>query len=363
MSYLHAIGVSNAPFCITQAQTLAFMQKIFDIFYPNNTEKQRELTLLYRATGIQQRYSVIEDFTTLENWKFFPNNAKQSFPTTAQRMDIFKQNAFILLKNATKNAFDKCNILPEHITDVILVSCTGMYAPSVDMQIIKEFGISTQARRVNIQFMGCYAGINALKVANDICVARDNANVLILDIELCTLHLQNSMRADDLLSGALFGDGAVASIISNQKPNKPTLKIKDFYCDIFFEGQNDMTWDISNEGFLMNLSTYVPTLLGEPVKNLTKVFEEKIKDIPHITIHPGGKKILQTLENILNISKEQNKFSYQILKNFGNMSSATIWYVWDLFLKENHYHIGEKMLSMAFGPGLTMETIWWEISD
>ncbi len=361
MPYLHAIGTTQAPFCISQAQTLAFMQKIFGLFYGESPQKNHELEVLYRASGIAQRYSVIEDFTKLDGWQFFPDSPQKSFPSTVQRMDIFRQNAFIMLENALKNAFSQCDILPKHITDVILVSCTGMYAPSVDMQIIKAFGIPTQVRRVNVQFMGCYAGINALRVAHDICKANKDANVLILDIELCTIHLQNSVREDDLLSGALFGDGAVASIISNQKPNQIALKIKDFYCDLFFKGENDMTWDIGNEGFLMNLSAYIPELLGEPVKNLTKVFADKIADTAHITIHPGGKKILQQLEKVLHISPTQNRFSYQVLKNYGNMSSATIWYVWDLFLKENHYKAGEKMLSFAFGPGLTMETVWWEI--
>jgi alpha-pyrone synthase len=215
--------------------------------------------------------------------------------------------------------------------------------------------------------MGCYAAFNAIKAADAICASDENAKVLVLCLELCTIHFQKSTEEDHLLSGALFSDGAAALWMSNQAPDEgPYLEAKRFYCDLFLDGKQEMAWHIGDHGFEMRLTSYVPALIQKGITELTHKLLEghhiNRHEIEHYAIHPGGKRILEVIEKELELTKEDNAAAYEVLSKYGNMSSPTVLFVLknilDRLKKENN---GQHILSFAFGPGLTLESMLLEI--
>ncbi len=361
-TYITAIGISNPPYKINQQQTSAFMSKALNL----NESETRKLRLLYRASSIQNRYSVLDDYNKTEDFCFYPND-DGFFPTTSQRMQLYKANACPLAVAAVKDALKgKEQDGLKKITHLITVSCTGMYAPGLDIELVGALALNPAVKRTCVNFMGCYASFNALKIADNICRSEPEAVVLVVAVELCTLHLQKSNLPDDWLANALFADGAAAVLLESKPNDAVSLQLKDFHCDLAPNGKEDMAWEIGDFGFEMKLSNYVPDLLQTKIKdlvnNLLKRLNLTISDIENFAIHPGGKKILEVIERSLGLSKESNSSAYEILRNYGNMSSVTVLFVLKNILEklgvENHQ---EKVLSMAFGPGLTLESALMEV--
>lgn len=363
-SHINSIGTANPPFKISQQESLDFISQCLDL----NIEEKNKMAALYRATGIDFRYSVLEDFkNNPEGDSFFRNS--DSFPTVSQRMAVYKETALPICIKAIEDCLAKLpNISPSSITHLITVSCTGMYAPGLDIELIDHLKVKTNIQRTAVNFMGCYGAFNAIKVADVICRADQSAKVLIVSVELCTLHLLDSKEDDHILSGSLFGDGAAAVLISGIPLTTQTLTLESFYCDLLREGKDDMAWHISDFGFQMKLSSYVPELIRGGIKKLTDNLLEhlrlNISNIDFFAIHPGGKRILQVIEQELGLPKEDNFHAYNVLKNFGNMSSPTVLFVLKSIIeslsdKDEHKNI----LSFAFGPGLTLESMLLKVNN
>jgi predicted naringenin-chalcone synthase len=180
-------------------------------------------------------------------------------------------------------------------------------------------------------------------------------------IELCTLHYQKGNSLDHILSNALFGDGAAAALIESS-PSGPSLSVDDFHCEIEFSGKEEMAWNISDSGFEMSLSSFVPELIQRGIKKLANKILERTgiykREVDFYAIHPGGRRILDTIVKELQIDRKKSLHSYEILKNYGNMSSATILFVLKKILDEiSPVNINKSILGFAFGPGLTIETV------
>jgi prepilin-type processing-associated H-X9-DG protein len=248
------------------------------------------------------------------------------------------------------------------VTHLIVVCCTGMYAPGLDIDLVKKYNLSPSVQRTGINFMGCYAAFNALKAADAFCHQNSNAKILIVCTELCSLHFQKKATEDNFLANALFADGSAAVLVEAQTTRSKKLKPESFNSALIPESSDDMAWSIGNLGFEMKLSTYVPSIIKRGIGALTNALldkiSRKISDIKFFAIHPGGKKILENIESELGISKEQNQEAYCVLKNYGNMSSPTILFVLHhLMHKISDTDDGEYILSFAFGPGLTVESV------
>jgi alpha-pyrone synthase len=364
-SYISSIGIATPEYCFPQIDLSQFMAEAAEM----NSEERKRLLALYRASGIQKRYSVIPDFGKIKGeYEFFPNTKDmEPFPSISQRMQLYEKKALPLAIKAIEDAFSKTSLKKEQITHIVTVSCTGMYAPGIDIEIIEQLGLSKNIERTCINYMGCYAAFNALKVANAICKANQEANVLVVCVELCTIHYQKHKNWDLILSNAIFGDGAAAAIIQGEKPDGTSLQLQSFFCDLASEGKKDMAWHITDNGFEMTLSSYVPQLIKKGINSLTKSLLHHInldlQDIDYFAIHPGGKRILEVIEEELSIPKEKNSHAYHILKEYGNMSSATV-----LFVLHNIFQTLKKedkrknILSFAFGPGLTLESMLLEVA-
>ncbi|NDK56794.1 type III polyketide synthase [Pontibacter fetidus] len=360
-SYLCAIGTANPAHKIPQLQVADFMARALQFDEPNT----RKLKALYRLSGIGQRYSVLQDYTQQNgNFTFYPNTPTlEPFPTVQQRMDVYKRHAVDLSEEAVRNCLQQTpTIALTEITHLITVSCTGMYAPGLDIELVERLGLPATVQRTAVNFMGCYAAFNAIKLADAICKADADANVLLVCTEICTIHFQNNPAEDHLVSNALFGDGAAAVLMQGKPCKEMSLELQSFHCDLAPAGKRDMAWHIGDTGFEMTLSSYVPDLIKSGIKQLTDRLLQGLKttlpEIKLFAIHPGGRRILEVIEQELGMTRDDNRYAYQVLRDFGNMSSATVLFVLKALMDNlTHNEKDEPVLSFAFGPGLTLESM------
>jgi predicted naringenin-chalcone synthase len=360
MSYILSIGTANPQTKVSQTAISEFMVNAMGL----TDYDARKLRTIFKASTIQSRYSVIEDYNQREDFTFYPNTSDfNPFPSTKARMSLFKECALPLALKAIENCLQRATEVDSmEITHLITVSCTGMYAPGLDIDIVKALHLSNSIERTSINFMGCYAAFNGMKLANATCESNKKATVLVVCLELCSIHFQREVTDDNLLANALFGDGAAALLIQSKKHTGINLKMESFFCEIARDGEKEMAWAIGDQGFEMKLSSYVPNIIQSGIKTLTTSLLGKINgtlnDISFFAIHPGGKRILEVIETELGLTKEQNKFAYSVLQNFGNMSSPTVLFVLNEICRSLEQNDDNKrIMSFAFGPGLTMESM------
>jgi predicted naringenin-chalcone synthase len=275
-------------------------------------------------------------------------------------MKLYHEFAAELAQKAILNCGIDLNMHPP--THLITVSCTGMSAPGLDLELVALLNLPPTIERTSINFMGCYAAVHAMKLGNAICKSDPNACVLIVSVELCTLHFQKTTDYDNLTANALFADGASACMMVGETKvtqfNSPKLEVESFYSEVKVEGKMDMAWQLSSTGFLMTLSAYIPQLIQQ---NIARLFQRALakanrqqEDITLWAIHPGGRKILEAIISQLKLPDHTLNHSYDVLRNYGNMSSATILFVLKQILED--MELKGTGFGAAFGPGLTLET-------
>lgn len=235
-----------------------------------------------------------------------------------------------------------------------------MSAPGLDLEIVQALGLPGNVSRTAVNFMGCYAAIHALKIADAFCKTNVDARVLIVCTELCTLHFQKEYSVDNITSSMLFADGSAAILVTNEE-KAPGPVIGPFHSALAINGKDDMAWELSSTGFRMTLSSHVADLVENNFENITgkalNTASVSKDDISHWCIHPGGKKILEAVQHSLNLDNNQLEPCYTVLKNYGNMSSPTVVFVLQEILKNTTSHGDKKIFMAAFGPGLSMETL------
>ena len=355
MSKILSIGTAVPQYRHRQQDILDFMQRVYALDEVN----RRKLKFLYRQSGIESRYSVIPDYSLpAADWKFYtPSENLEPFPTLEQRMSWYQSNAANLSMNAIQNCLNKLS--RQSISHLITVSCTGMSAPGLDIELLGLLNLPVTTQRTSINFMGCYAAIHALKLADAICKADTNANVLVVCTELCTLHFQKEHTIDNITSSLLFSDGSAAMLVSGNN-ELAGLKLDSFYSVVAPKGKSDMAWELSSTGFQMTLTNYVTDLIEEDFGGLVNdsLHAAKVQkdDITHWCIHPGGKKILESVNNSLGFGNGQLKTCFDILNDYGNMSSPTVLFVLEKIMEALPANKPANIFGAAFGPGLTMET-------
>jgi len=304
---------------------------------------------------IEHRYSILEhseDPALLDSNHFYQ---KGNFPSTKNRMRFYELRAF----DFARSALDLLDIasIKDEITHLILTTCTGFYAPGIDIQIVEHYGLKPSVERTIIGFMGCYAAINALKLARHIVRSEPDAKVLILNLELCTLHFQETDHLEQVLSFLIFADGCAASLVSAEPVG---LELKSFHSDILPESSEQITWHIGESGFDMVLSGQVAQTItqGLPSRLSAVLNGGAAQDIQHWAVHPGGRSILDAVQGAIGLPSDGLSTSRDVLRRFGNMSSATIMFV----LKEMMEPEAIKGLgcALAFGPGVTVESMMFQ---
>ncbi|HEY8688826.1 MAG TPA: type III polyketide synthase [Chitinophagaceae bacterium] len=359
MSKITAIATAVPQYKHEQESILTFMQNV----YAMNEVDKRKMKFLYHQSGINTRYSVLPDYGLQANdWEFYPATENlEPFPNLELRMKWFNKAA----PKLSVAAIEKCinnKINKDEITHLITVTCTGISAPGLDLQVMEAMDLPNNIFRTSVNFMGCYAAIHALKLADSFCKNDTNAKVIVVCTELCTLHFQKENSTDNITSSLLFGDGSSAVLVTHDDDKLDGLRIKDFYSEVAFKGKKDMSWELSSSGFLMTLSGYIPDLIEEDFNSLTQNAlqhaSQNKEDVTHWCFHPGGKKILSSIQKSIDVPAESLQHSYNVLRDYGNMSSPTILFVLKEIMNELEISKNKKVniLGAAFGPGLTLET-------
>ncbi len=331
--------------------------------YDNNAAS-RKLKILFNYSGINTRYSAIPDF---ENGKagHVLFNGNQIVPNVEERLTIYKEQAVSLAIKAIHDSLEKLKTTIDEfkITHLITVSCTGLYAPGIDASLIEQLNLPRDIFHTSLNFLGCNAAFPALKLGDMIVKTDADARVMIVCVELCTLHFQPKNNPDNLLSNTIFGDGAAAVIIVSDtaaKQNKqPGMTINGFYSLLLSKGKNLMGWNITPVNFEMILDAKVPEFIGDEVNDIVSEVGRKFNVTPSAidkwAVHPGGRKILDTVKKHLHLKDDDLQYSYKVLDEYGNMSSPTILFVLNEMMKDD-LRPEETILSIGFGPGLSIET-------
>lgn len=359
MSFITSFATANPLHHFKQEDIASFLTQAMEL----NEEETRKLSILSRASGIEKRFSMLEDYGRKEAFTFYNNTPGLfPFPSTRKRNDAYQLYAPLLSTAAATKALEQRNLEAKNITHLITVSCTGSYAPGLDIDLVDSLQLPLNVQRTNIHFMGCYAAFNALKAADAFCKIGADVKVLIVCTELCTLHFQKEKTEDNLLANILFADGSAAVLVEASTTATKFLSITSYFSQLARQGNKDMAWSIGDFGFEMKLSNYVPDVIRSGIKQITTALLSthnlSLSDIQHFAIHPGGKKILDAIEQELGLTKEQNKYAYFVLKNYGNMSSPTVLFVLkELFYQLDKHNSDERIVSFAFGPGLTLESM------
>ena len=362
-AYIHHISTQVPGFTYSQSYIRDRLKG-----WSTDPKTRRLIHALYNRSGIETRHSVSGDFVEgcePSLYKTAPDGTVIS-PGTAARNALYIQASKDLAIQLARKTLDEAEGFgPADITHEVLASCTGFANPGPDYHIIRALGLGDHVERYTLGFMGCYAAFPALRMAAQFCDANPQAVVLVMCLELCSLHMQINDQPDCVLANSLFADGAAAALVSSRKPSpdRPSYRVHGFSSALVTDGEADMAWDIGNNGFNIVLSSYVPEILGTRVRPLLEgILHRSGLALPQIeewAVHPGGRAILDKVQEGLELPSEALAASRQVLRDYGNMSSATILFV----LKEllDGADAGNALTcAMAFGPGLTVETAMLE---
>lgn len=358
MSFPHAqsailsMGTATAPYQIDQSRAAAAVADSLDA----KPGMRRWLRRLYELSGIATRYTVLPDLAALDlASRYAPGCPLSAVPTTAERMLVYEQNATDIAVAAAEEALQG---QVDTVTHLIVVSCTGFFAPGPDLVLAQRLGLRPNVQRTIVGFMGCSAAFNGLRLADQIVAADPEARVLLVAVELCTLHIQPGDSRDDLTSASLFADGAAACLIGTPRPDGEFIAINNFYSGVKPDTESEMAWRIGNYGFNIRLSGQVPRHIGTVVQ---PALAELLGDEPppqFWAVHPGGPAIVDRVVESCGLNDDDVQASRDVLRRFGNMSSPTILFVLYAIREQLRAH-GEQRsgVAMAFGPGLVTEMV------
>lgn len=357
--HLWSLGAALPPYAHAQTDALAYVRHRVG----GERRVDRLLSGLYAHSGVDTRHSVLaspEPDGRGGDPLFLDAAGGPRQPGTAERNARYRRDSGPLARQAATGALEGVpDVGPEDVTHLVTVSCTGMHAPGTDLELIRGLGLPPTVERYHLGFMGCYAAFPALRLARAFCRAEPEAVVLIVTVELCTLHLQTSREPDALLAGSLFADGAAGLLVSARSLAGRSLRLEAGHDLVAPEGADDMTWTVGDTGFEMTLSRCVPERVShaapEAVRRLLEPAGLTPGDVALWAVHPGGPAVLDAVASSLELPGHALDPSREVLARHGNVSSATVPLVLARLL-EAEPPPGEPLVAMAFGPGLTVAT-------
>jgi len=299
------------------------------------------------GSGIETRWSCVPDFTRGGE----PLLLGSPSPPTSVRVRAFRDLAPALAAQACRRALASAGTAPEEITHIVVVTCTGFFAPGPDADLVGLLGLRPDVERTVVGFMGCHAAFNGLRVARQHVEARAGGKALLVCVELCSLHFRPDPSPDNVVACALFADGAAAVVVAGE--GEALAELGASAALIEAGTQRDMGWEIGDDGFRMTLSSYVPRLVAAPLANF--VAPIAAHGTSSWCVHPGGRAILDHVEDALTLPPDALASSRGVLRDVGNISSATVLFVLERELARTRP--GDRGVMLGFGPGLTLEGV------
>jgi len=362
---VHAIGTALPPHRYPQPYVRAVMGR----WVGGERRTDRLLDRVYAASAIDARHSVVADFLPRPPDGhvplFFDRDGAFRSPSTGERNALYAAHAPALAEAASRAALAAGGALAAaDVTHLITVSCTGFVTPGTDLHLVRSLGLGPRVERYHLGFMGCFAAFPALRMAHAFCAADPDAVVLIVTVELCTVHLQPRGDVDAVLSASVFADGAAAALVSGRPPSGPQrpLALERSATAVTGAGADDMAWTIGDHGFDMTLTAYVPRVLeAEAATALAPLFDGAgvtPDAVDWWAVHPGGRAIVDKVAAALALGPSAVAASRAVLRRAGNMSSATVLFVLEALMDRAQPGPapGEAVAALAFGPGLTVDS-------
>lgn len=309
-----------------------------------------------QRSGIDHRWSVLDGGTDghggspVDRHGFYADR----WPTTAQRMAIYGDAAPALAERAVAALREQTAL--DGITHLVVASCTGFTAPGTDQRLAALIGLSPSVERLLIGYMGCYAAVVALRSARHIVRSEPQARVLVVCVELSTLHLQDDPAVEPLLAMLQFGDGAAATLVTGQPGG---IALGQPFSATLPASAGLIRWDLGDHGFAMHLSGEVPGAIGAALAD-PAMLPVPASDIDLWAVHAGGRSILDAVARALDLRPDALDHSRAVLRAFGNMSSATLLFVLARILAGREQGEG---IALAFGPGLAAEGLTFRRAD
>jgi predicted naringenin-chalcone synthase len=312
--------------------------------------QDRRARIIFARSGVEHRHFVVDrDFYSIEQ-------------TTQARNERYLDEALPLGEAAVCACLDAAGYPPQAVDDFLVVSCTGFDIPGLDLRLAGRLGMRPDLRRTNVLGMGCYGAFPALLRAREAASSGAERLVLVLALELCSLHFQHDETVENIITSALFADGAAAALVGvpaaeSHAPGFPRLVDSATYCD--YQTVEHMAFHVTDHGFHMRLSAYVPDLLAANIEQ----FADGLLARNHLTredvrfwgVHPGSRKILDYVQSRLGLTASQMEYSRAVLREYGNMSSATILFILEAIQRSGQPKPGDYGMLLGFGPGLTSE--------
>jgi predicted naringenin-chalcone synthase len=345
---LTAVAKQLPPFTRDTSEILPFIETWL---HGQDSRFKRKVLKIFQGAGVDRRYSIMD--------------AHQVFLTTSfeERNDIYVEGMKTLGRQCLQNALDKAQWKPADIDFLITVSCTGIMIPSVDAFLINELEMRQDVVRLPVTEMGCAAGVSGIIYAQNFLKANPGKRAAVVALESPTATFQwNDYSMVNIVSAAIFGDGAACVLLSSEE-NATGPKILDDAMYHFYDATSMMGFKLVNSGLQMILDKEVPEKIAKHFPEIINPFLAKnnrtIEDIQHLIFHPGGKKIVQTVEDLFGSLGKNIDDTKEVLKLYGNMSSATVLYVLERFM-EKDIPTGDLGLMLSFGPGFSAQRILLE---
>jgi len=345
---------------LSQSDSLAMAHRICCV-----DERQSRLTsALFRKSGVQNRHTSVP---YAEAYRWAPERqpaeivTQNNGPSTQERMALYEPSPSPLAGQASGEAVARAGISPEARTQVVTESCPGFTAPGIDSGLIRELHLRPTTQRINVGYMGCHGAINGLRVAHALGKADSRSRILLCAVELCSLHYCFHWNSERMLGNALFADGAGAVVLGGEldgssDTSRGRWRLAATGSNLFPNTAEFMTWNIENHGFAMTISSRLPELIQEHLREwlIAWLAENNlgVNDVQSWAVHPGGPKILEAVEFAMGISPERIQVSRDVLCQFGNMSSATVLFILDVLLTQR---ASAPCVMLGFGPGLVAE--------
>lgn len=354
-----SVYVNRIATAVPENEVHRFFLRYAASMLQDNDGKRAVFNRMVNTIGIEARFSCFVPATNPKGRSVDFDGAfpRGGFPGVTKRMELFAVAAPMLAKRAVEELLASED--RSQLTHLIVTTCTGFSAPGIDLELVAMCGLPISIERTIIGFMGCYAAINALKLSRHIVRSDPKARVLIVNIELCTLHLNETEQLEKLVSFCLWGDGCAATLVSAEPMG---LSLESFHAVVAREARELMSWNIHDEGFEMVLSGKVPAAIhGMLIEHGDTILGGRPTGAVDLwAVHPGGRSVLDSVERALQLPPAALAVSREVLLRNGNMSSATVMFVLAQMLQQGA--AAELGCAMAFGPGLTAETMLFRMA-
>ncbi len=348
--FIRHIATAVPPLQLKQAEIAEQQIELWQL----KDDEARRLRHLFSRTGIQTRHSAFEQWAS-----DYEINALRKWLNTSitDKMQDYRVKARTLASEAAERTIALGNIDRNTIGAIVTVSCTGLYAPGLEFDLIEDLGLLRTVKRFPVNFIGCYAMFTALDLARNIAIgltSTSNPHVLVVGVELCSLHYSADYSADAALAHALFADGAAACLVSAASHQDPDALEMDDLTSVVVPSEQDMAWHLGPSNFQMQLSAYVPSLLAPALSQVLP--SPAAAHLYDYAIHPGGRRILEEVMTATGVNEDTLFASFQTMQQFGNMSSVTILFVLEALLRDfpQDRKPNQQIVAAGFGPGLTL---------